>query len=190
MLNINKEYYQLILKESPFIYNKLREFDEKDFNEWVNRNFNELGTFNSFEEIIPCKRTFNRFKKQGYNHIPGQCHYSAKAINLLDPKYLFFTGFVIRNEYEFPLMTHSFNLFNKKKIVDFSKIANDYKISKNISRTFPDTYYGVCIPNWFVKKYREDTFNGDNYTRMNPLLIDWYIHLKNKTNINANKLES
>ncbi|MFA7446670.1 MAG: hypothetical protein WCY89_12050, partial [Flavobacteriaceae bacterium] len=106
----------------------------------------------------------------GYKHIHYQCHYSAKAISILNENVLYYTGFVTRTCPIYPIITHSFNYY-KDKVLDLSRINNpEYPLPEDCN--LPHTYYGIKIPNEFVLEYHKETMENHS---MNPLLYEWYI---------------
>lgn len=140
------------------------------FNVWITNNFMSIGLFNSIEEVSPDIQSLKELQTQGYNHYASQCHYTAKAISILNPEYEFWTGFIQRESISYPIVTHSFNI-KSNKIVDFS-LLNEEFLPINSPDSFPRKYYGINIPREFVLKYKEQTLKEKS---MNPLLILWYL---------------
>lgn len=165
-----KNFYQIFQDESPDFY--IDEFDTivDEFNDWVAKNFLSLGRIKSFKNVQPRKRVIRAFEKLGYIHKESQCHYSAKAITLLNKEYEYWTGFIHQKDFIYPIVTHSFNIY-LSKIVDFSRIGMDLNNNSTNDLYFPHVYYGIKIPFEFVDRYREDVLN--NYS-MIPLLFEWY----------------
>ncbi len=163
------DFYNNFLNESPF-YDDLVQLDKDNFNKWVTENFQEMGTFNSFEEVAPSKELIDDFIFKGYNHIESQCHYSAKAINLLNSDFEFWTGFVHRQDYLYRLVTHSFNLYDGN-IIDFSRVDRNFNVLNVLDPYFPHIYYGIRIPNNIIEAHRQETL--DEFS-MRPLLVELY----------------
>ena len=170
-------FYKIFQDEGAPFYIDEYNIDENHFNHWVSENFKEIASINDFKEIVPSRKTIDKFTIAGYVHRPYQCHYSAKAISILDSDYEYWTGFVHRQDnINYPIITHSFNIF-KGTIVDFSRLNQDFSIYTNEDLYLPHVYYGINIPSGFVEEYRESVFN--QYS-MKPLLFEWYRKIKIK----------
>lgn len=164
----NFDFYDLFLNESV-VYDIIK-FNHRDiFNEWITQNFNRLDTIYKIESVSPNQKMIKEFSNKGYEHIESQCHYTAKAICLINPKYEFWTGFIKRNTIDYPLATHSFNVLNNK-IIDFT-VLNDQLELRAEYESLPHIYFGIKIPYDFVLQYKEETLQ--RYS-MNPLLVDWF----------------
>lgn len=163
------DYRSEFLQEGENLYSNLFSINEYKFNDWVTKNFNELGTIGSFEVVRPSREIFDEIINS-YRHIHGQCHYSAKAVCLLNCEIEYYTGFIMRDYRHFPLVTHSFNMY-KGSIIDFSRFKNDFTVIEEGASSLPHTYYGIKIPTEFVVRFREDVFEKKS---MNPLLSEWY----------------
>ena len=172
-LNFHEEF----MEEGRPFYSSLSSVDESKFNEWVANNFKEIGTIESFEQVKPQKDLFDKIIK-GYNHIHGQCHYSAKAVCLLDRRFKYYTGFIERGDQYTPIVTHSFNIY-EGAIVDFSRFDKDYNPISETWSTLPHTYFGINIPFEFVEQYRFDFFDEEAPRDMDPLLHKWFLNIKN-----------
>ncbi len=159
-----------LINEGGDFYQDLNQIDYNAFNNWFLINSKLLGVFNSFEEVIPSAEKFQMMIERGYTHIGSQCHYSAKAICLLDSSYEYWTGFIKTADVEFPIISHSFNVKNGQ-IIDFSRIDNNGNIVNYNYSFFPNTYYGIRIPRDFVEQYKGETFKEKS---MRPLLYEWY----------------
>ncbi len=173
----NLDYFSIFQEEGHPFYDQLIQLNQQEFNNWVIENFSLLGTYNSFEEVAPNNDDIESLIEKGYNHIGSQCHYSAKAITLLDNQYEYWTGFVIRNSFYFPYITHSFNV-RDNRVVDFARLENDLSVmTENLNpedifnSTFPHIYFGIQIPLDFIENYRRATLNENS---MIPLLYEWY----------------
>lgn len=165
------DFYSIFLEEGEPFYDDIYSLKQDEFNEWVSNNFKETQTVNSFEEVAPSKDYIKYFLKKGYKHIfPPQCHYSAKAVNIINPEYEYWTGFIHSQDFVLPIVTHSFNIF-EGKIIDFARIDDKFKLLSKKDPYFPHTYYGIMIPAEFVKQFEEETFK--NFS-MKPLLFEWY----------------
>ena len=171
-MSINKtDFHDAFTTESEF-YDDLFTVEKDKFNDWISNNFVELETIKSYEEVIPSIQLMDNFIQKGYKHRGSQCHFSAKAICLLNEEFEYLTGFITSSDMlSYRIVTHSFNMFNKK-LIDFSRIDDDFIVIKDKLQSLPNTYYGIKIPSSFVKKYKAETFN--NYS-MRPLLFEWYI---------------
>ena len=178
----NIDFHETFITEGEPFYNDINSIDKFHFNKWVTENFVKLTTITRFKEVIPKKKEVKNLIAKGYNHKPSQCHYSAKAINLIDESYEYWTGFIIRKCWVYPIVTHSFSI-KKNSIVDFARIDENFEELKAKIDSFPHVYYGIKIPNDFVKKYQVETF--ENFS-MNPLLYDWFIEQHKLTPIPLN----
>ena len=168
----NYDYHEEFRAEGEPFYDSLRWLDKVEFNKWVVDNFIEVDTIKSFEKVRPSKEVFDKIVS-GYKHIHGQCHYSAKAVCLLDSDIEYYTGFIERQDSYYPIVTHSFNV-NKGLIIDFSRLKNDFTVIEEKTSSLPHTYYGIKIPTEFVNKYRNDVFEENSETKMRPLLYEWF----------------
>jgi hypothetical protein len=176
----NLDYFSIFQDEGEPYYNLIHTLNQNDFNQWVVENFTLVGSYNSFGEVAPNNDDIQKFREKGYNHIGSQCHYSSKAVTLLDEKYEYWTGFVIRESLFYHCITHSFNLTDNR-VVDFSRLENDFSVMIedidpddffNSNSTFPHLYYGLQIPLDFIENYRSATFEENS---MIPLLYEWYV---------------
>ena len=163
------DYYNEFMDEGKPFYNSLNELDEDKFNDWVADNFIEVDTIESFEEVKPSRNIFDKIVK-GYRHINGQCHYSAKAVCLLDAEFKYFTGFIQRRDSYLPIVTHSFNVY-QGSIIDFSRLKDDFSMIQEKKSTLPHVYFGINIPTEFVARFSKDVFEERS---MNPLLYEWF----------------
>jgi len=77
------DFHQIFVEESPF-YSDIYSLDKDKFNEWVATNFIKILDVNSYKKVVPSKETLYKIIEKGYKHIESQCHYSAKAVSLLD----------------------------------------------------------------------------------------------------------
>ncbi len=170
-----RDYYNILLEEGEQLYGDIYPLDQNEFNDWITSEFDELKTIESFDEVIPSRELIEQMENNGYAHRGYQCHYSAKAICLLDEEIEHWTGFIIRNSMYFPIATHSFNIKNNL-IIDFSRTEDDFSLLDTPEDGLPHTYFGINIPNEFVSNYRDETFNDFS---MRPLLVDWYKEINN-----------
>lgn len=164
----------MFLTEGEPLYRDIYSIDEKEFNSWVATNFVEFNAVNALIDVLPSKKEINTFIKKGYEHRASQCHYSAKMISILDDSYEYFTGFIYRNIYLNSFTTHSFNV-KSNAIVDFSRIDDNFKKMLIKESEFPHKYFGIRIPNDFVKKFVEDTLY---YNPMRPLIFEWFEEMR------------
>jgi hypothetical protein len=169
-------FHQEFMIEGGSFYSSLSSVDESEFNEWVVNSFTKIGTIESFEQVKPTKAVFDRIIK-GYNHIHGQCHYSAKAVCLLDNRFEYFTGFLERHCSHYSIITHSFNIYDGA-IVDFSRFDKGYNPISESKSTLPHTYFGIQIPFEFVEKYKFDLLDEEAPRDMDPLLHKWFLNIK------------
>lgn len=166
----NIDFYTLCLEEGHPFYSNVYPVNKEDFNNWVAANLEEIATIENYEEVLPTEDLMENLRMEGYTHRHYQCHYSAKALSIIDNQNRYFSGFLKRYSIYYPIITHSFNLRNNG-IIDLARINNpDYPL--NGEDSFPHTYYGIEIPREFILNYNEETIN--DYS-MNPVLIDWYI---------------
>lgn len=170
---VGVNYYQLFFNEGSPFYNNLNNVNENAFNSFCVENLAQFGTYHSFEDIIPSKLIVNEFIELGYIHRASQCHYSAKAISLLDPTFEYWTGFIHCNDLYSPIITHSFNI-KDDRIIDFSRLDIDLNIIQHDYGYFPNAYYALRIPEGFIDNYRYETLAEFS---MNPLIVDYYLSL-------------
>lgn len=175
------DFYEIFTEEGEPFYNSIFSLDKVHFNKWVTDNFVKLKTITRFSDVIPNLQEIESLIEKGYVHKPSQCHYSAKAICILDESYEYWTGFIFRNYYVFPIVTHSF-IIKENSIIDFARIDENLEELKVRINSFPHDYYGINIPNYFVKKFRDDTI--ENFS-MNPLLYEWYIEQHKMKQVDA-----
>ena len=171
MLVFKNDFYTIFQEEGYPFYNALDKLNKDNFNRWVSEKFTLCKAINTFNEVVPTREQIKKFIKLGYNHKSSQCHYSAKAISLLDPEYEYWTGFIQRDDFNYPIINHSFNL-KKSKIVDFSRLNDKLEIIDITSPFFPHIYYGIKVKKEILMKYQVETFN--NFS-MNPLLYEMYL---------------
>lgn len=171
MLVCRKDFYTIFQEEGYPFYNALDNLNRDNFNKWVSKKFSLVKTINTFDEVIPTREQVKAFLELGYNHKPSQCHYSAKAISLLNPEFEFWTGFIHRKDFIYPIITHSFNL-KDFRIIDFSRLNDKLEIIDIASPYFPHLYYGIKVPNEMLMKYHVETLK--EYS-MNPLLYEMYL---------------
>jgi len=174
----NIDFYDLCLEESPDFYGDICCLNKEVFNSWVKENLLELGSISSFDEVVPNDLFFKEILKLGYEHEYNQCHYSAKSLTILDEDYKYFTGFVKRETFPYPIITHSFN-FAREKIIDFARITDpEYPDTiKDEDKGFPHVYYGIEIPRNFILNFRKETLEDKS---MKPLLCEWFLECNNK----------
>lgn len=109
----------------------------------------------SYSQVTPSQEVKNILKSYGYEHTPSQCHYSAKALTLIDESAEYYSGFVVRNITPYRIVAHSFNLINGS-VVDLARMTEGMKPMEIIETTgMPHTYYGIKIPKDFIKKCEE-----------------------------------
>lgn len=164
------DFHEIFVSEGEPFYNDILSLDKDVFNKWVTESFIELETITKFSEVIPKKKEVKSLIAKGYNHKPSQCHYSAKAINLIDESYEYWTGFIIRKCWVYPIVTHSFSL-KENSIVDFARIDENFEELKAKIDSFPHEYFGIKIPHDFVRKFKTETFEEFS---MKPLLFEWF----------------
>lgn len=166
------DFWEICKVEGGQFYSDIITISKSDFNAWIVHNLQEIETFESFDDVRPSEELQLDLRELGYNHQFYQCHYSAKATTILKDGVRYYTGFVKRDSYDFPIITHSFNVI-VDKIVDFARIEDpDYKFSDYDLSHFPNTYFGIEIPRKFIKRYQEETLENHS---MRPLLIEWFI---------------
>jgi hypothetical protein len=175
-MNIDEtDFYKICLEESPDFYDRIFAEDKNDFNQWIRENLSEFITIDCYDSVLPDATSLSDLIKVGYQHEHFQCHYSAKAVSILNEEYNYVTGFVERNTNYYSILTHSFNLYNDK-IVDFARVDDTDSTLFNYETSFPHIYYGIEIPREFLIHFQDATLNEKS---MNPLLIDWYLKTKN-----------
>ncbi len=179
-MNINKiDFYNLCLEEGHPFYDEIFPVDKDLFNQWIIGNLQKIVQIESFNDVTPSGVIVEELNKLGYNHIYYQCHYSAKAASILNKEIKYFTGFVERKSYSYPIITHSFNYFNNQ-VIDFSRINNPEDPIAEGDRGLPHTYYGIEIPTKFISNYKQETLVDKS---MKPLLYEWYLEIIKKTPI-------
>jgi glutamate mutase epsilon subunit len=171
-MNIEEiDFYELCLEEGHPSYSEIFKLDKMVFNDWMRDNLVEISTIKSYDNVLPSEKVFNDFVQKGYEHIHYQCHYSSKALSILDENYKYFTGFVERNTLDYSIITHSFNI-KDYTIVDFARINDpEYQLTEE-ECGLPNIYYGIEIPRDFVLNYQEETFEDKS---MKPLLYEWFL---------------
>lgn len=169
-----RDYYNMFLTDGEQLYRDILSINENEFNSWVVTNFVEFNPVNTLLDVIPSKKEISMFVKKGYEHRASQCHYSAKMISSLDDSYEYFTGFIYRKINLRSFTTHSFNV-KSNSIVDFARIDENLKKMFIIRSEFPHKYFGIRIPNDFVRKYVEDTLY---HNPMRPLIFEWFEEMK------------
>lgn len=167
-LSLNIDIYGEILIEGKQLYGNLKKIDNSRFNNWCVENFSYYGYAETFKDVAPSNRRFEKFINLGYKHEYFACHYSAQSISLLDSSHKTITGFLITQCY-YPLFTHSFNFYNNQ-IMDFSRFEKDEVFSDSNKDTLPHDYYGIELPVEFLKKYENEILGKT----MNPLLYEFY----------------
>ena len=172
---LDNNFHDIFVEEGHPFYGNIYSLDKFEFNNWVKENFIEKATIESFDIVQPSKEMLEKLFQKGYVHISNQCHYQAKAVNIIDKEFEYWTGFVNRQDPYFPIITHSFNIYHGK-IVDFSRINDDFTIVDEADAYFPNVYYGINIPSEFVLKFKDETFNDSS---MNPLLYEWFVETNN-----------
>lgn len=171
-MNIDQiDFYDLCLEEGHPFYGEIHLLDKERFNQWVRENLQEIDRIESFDDVVPSDKILKELHELGYEHINYQCHYSAKAVTILNRDIRYFTGFVERYSYIYPIITHSYNYLDGR-IIDFARINNpEYPIHEE-DRGLPHIYYGIEIPNDFVINYQQETLEEKS---MKPLLYEWYL---------------
>ena len=177
-----RDYYNMFLTEGEPLYRDISSIDENEFNSWVVTNFVEFNPVNTLFDVIPSKKEINKFINKGYEHRASQCHYSAKMISSLDDSYEYFTGFIYRKINFQSFTTHSFNV-KLNSIVDFSRIDENLKKMYIKESEFPHNYFGINIPNDFVRSYEEDTLY---HNPMRPLIFEWFVEMKSNKLVRSN----
>jgi len=164
------DFWSEFLREGSDFYGDIYSIDQSAFNSFVVENFILIAKIKSLDEVIPNKDELQNLVEKGYEHRCSQCHYSSKAIAIVDESYEYWTGFIYRNDSIYPVLTHSFNIKNRK-VIDFSKVReNGDLIELVVDPNLPHWYYGIHIPTNFVSKYRDQVFKEES---MNPLLYEW-----------------
>jgi hypothetical protein len=172
-MSINQvDFYELCLDEGKPFYNEIYGLEKEDFNQWVRDNLIEINTIESYNDVIPNNEMLNEITESGYEHIHYQCHYSAKASTISDCNFKYYTGFVVRNSFHYPIITHSFNTLNEN-IIDFARIEDAEDPFNEENDSLPHTYYGIEIPREFVLNYEQETIEEKS---MKPLLYEWFLH--------------
>lgn len=167
----NVDFYELCLDEGHPFYSEIYSLDKVLFNEWIRENLKEIIKIEKYEEVVPNNILLDDLMYLGYQHINYQCHYSAKAITILNENLKYFTGFVERNSYPHPIITHSFNIMDEK-VIDFARINNPEYPYIEEDCGLPHIYYGMEIPREFVLYYQNETMQENS---MKPLLYEWYL---------------
>ncbi len=171
-MNIDKiDFHELCLDESPQIYGNVNQLNKDNFNQWIKENLEEFITIENYDIVVPDNNVMNDLKRLGYEHIHYQCHYSSKAATILNDNFKYFTGFVNREHWLYPIITHSFNTL-KGEVIDFARVSDPNDPIENEKSSFPHTYYGISIPREFVLKYKQETIEDKSMT---PLLVQWYL---------------
>lgn len=146
---------------------------EKDvFNQWVRDNLQEIGIINSYNDVVPSSNVLNAIIELGYEHIYYQCHYSAKASTIKSSNFTYYTGFVNRSTFDYPIITHSFNTVNGN-IIDFARIEDAENPFNEEDYSLPHIYYGIVISREFILNYEQETLEEKS---MKPLLYEWFLH--------------
>ena len=168
-------FHKIFIQEGGKFYDSLWEIKNiEHFNHWISLEFNEVSIINSYDEVTPNPDLLNALRENGYIHREAQCHYNAKAAAILNDELCYYTGFILRDEWEHEIITHSFNT-KDNEIIDLSRLDNSFQIIIPINKTFPHKYCGVKIPNDFVRRFKNETL-VDTYS-MKPLLFEWYQEL-------------
>ena len=167
----NVDFYELCLDEGHPFYSEIYSLNKVLFNEWIKENLKEIIKIEKYEEVIPNKILLDDTIGLGYQHINYQCHYSAKATTILNKNLKYFTGFVERNSYPNPIVTHSFNKIDEK-VIDFARINNPEYPYIEEDCGLPHLYYGIEIPREFVLNFKNETIQKKS---MKPLLCEWYL---------------
>ena len=171
-MNINEtDFYELCLDEGGPLYADVYPFDKDKLNQWVRENIEEFITIENYDVVTPADNILNQLNQLGYDHIDQQCHYSAKAATILNDNFRYYTGFVDRATFPYPIITHSFNTLNGD-VIDLARISDPDDPIENQENSFPHTYYGISIPREFVLNYEQETLEDKS---MNPLLVQWYL---------------
>lgn len=123
----NIDFYEIFLDEGDPFYSNIYRYEKDSFNNWMLENIKHYGEVHSYEELRVEKHELDNLVNEGYLHVGHQCHYSAKRLSQIDENYRYITGFVIRNEFPYPLITHSFNV-NGERIFDFAKLDNEINL--------------------------------------------------------------
>ena len=165
------DFYELCLDEGGVFYQDVYTLDKEDFNEWVRANLTEVVTIDNYDVVAPDNNLVEEMHKRNYGHIYYQCHYSAKAVTILSDNIEYYTGFVERGSYPYPIITHSFNVLDGT-VVDFARLSSVDDPLEGGEDSFPHTYYGIQIPREFVLRYIQETLEEKS---MRPLLVEWYL---------------
>lgn len=168
-----EDFVDLFNSEGEFalFYRRALELDREQFNNWISKNFDEICTIKSFKEIEPEKSDIVELIANGYEHLTALCHYSSKAVSLLNSNYEYWTGFITIKDWDFSFASHSFNMKNNQ-IKDFSRLNTDLTLKYDFE-SLPHTYYGMNIPTAFIRHYESETLNNKS---MNPLLVEWFLN--------------
>jgi len=165
------DFYKIFTDEGSPHYNDLFLLNKERFNEWVSGSYVKIKSIESLSEVAPTSEVVNYFLNLGYCHRPSQCHYSSKAISLLDSEYEYWTGFVRNTDLIGDnIITHSFNICGGL-IVDFARLNEDFAIIDDSYAYLPNVYFGIHIPTTFIEKFRIETFQYS----MRPLICEWFI---------------
>jgi hypothetical protein len=172
-MNVNQvDFYELCLDEGGIFYNEIYGLEKDIFNQWIRDNLQEINTIESYNDVVPSNEILNGITDLGYEHIHYQCHYSAKASTIADCNFTYYTGFVTRNTFPYPIITHSFNTVDGN-IIDLARIEDAEDPFNEENDSLPHTYYGIEIPRDFVLKYEQETKEEKS---MKPLLYEWFLH--------------
>lgn len=174
-MNIDEiDFYELCLDEGGPFYADVYPLDKNDFNQWIRENLEEFITVENYDIVTPDDNIMDQMNQLGYVHVHYQCHYSAKAVTILNDNFRYYTGFVERASWPYSIITHSFNISNGA-VIDFARVSDPDDSIENQENSFPHIYYGISIPREFVLNYEQETFEDKS---MNPLLIQWYLEKK------------
>lgn len=172
-MNIEQtDFYNLCLEEGEPFYNDIYGLDKDNFNQWVGDNLMEINSIESYNDVVPNEEILHQLNNNGYEHIHYQCHYSAKAATIADCEFKYFTGFVFRNSFPYPIITHSFNTLNGN-IIDLARIEDVEDPFNEENNSLPHKYYGIEIPREFVLNFQQETLEEKS---MKPLLYEWFLH--------------
>lgn len=109
MFNIELNFFEIFMNEGGSFYDEFRRINGDHFNAWASNTFVLKYSAKTIADIIPDLTTIKMFQQLGYDHRPSQCHYSSKAISLLDSDYEYWTGFVCNQDpISYNRITHSF----------------------------------------------------------------------------------